>query len=406
MFRVLYSIGISAFTLSIRIASLWNPKARLWVQGRKHASIPELPAKSKEIPRVWFHCASLGEFEQARPVIEGLKATWPKAQIIVTFFSPSGYEIRKGYALADAVLYLPADHPQTMRNWVQKIDADLMVLVKYEFWLHMLETLQQNQVPVLLIAGRFRSEQMFFKPWGSWPRNILKAFAKLHVQDAASESLIKGIGISNVNVSGDPRYDRVMQNAQAAEAIPLIEKWLNGRKTWVAGSTWAEDEAVLLPWMGSEALIIAPHEINESHLTSIERNAGTTVIRYSELQKHPDAVTEVLLIDNIGMLMKIYRMAQFAYVGGGFRTGLHNILEPAAFGIPVCFGPKHARFPEASDMLQHGAAAEVSDVQAFRVLREQWQKGELPQNSNREFVAQRSGATPLILNDIHALLHH
>ncbi len=398
----IYSLAIAAYVLLIHLASLFSPKAKLWVNGRKNwrTKLHEAIPKNKNV--VWFHCASLGEFEQARPIMEAYTKKTPGDFLLLTFFSPSGYEIKKNYPQADYICYMPADLASNAADFVRIAKPTKAVFVKYEFWYNFMEALFQSNCKTYLIAARFRVDQPFFKWYGNWFVKQLQHFYKIHLQDLESAEMLSKIGYTNFVVSGDPRFDRVIQNADASIEIPEIKRWLKGRFCMVAGSAWPADEKIFLPWTNFRALIIAPHEIDEAHLKNIESSCGTSSIRYSKLIEQPDASTNVLIIDNIGMLMRIYAMAEFAYVGGGFGTGLHNILEPAAFGIPVAFGPKHEKFPEAQAMIHAGGAMQVStkeDFTKFVMLMDDEQKAEIANCAGR-FVRSKVGATELILNDL------
>jgi 3-deoxy-D-manno-octulosonic-acid transferase len=386
----------------VHIAAWFSPKAKLWLQGRENWKTHLKKAIPENASVTWFHCASLGEFEQARPVIESYKKALPDAFILLSFFSPSGYEIRKNYAIADYICYIPADFPGNAKDFVRIANPQKAIFVKYEFWYNILEALKSANCRTYLIAARFRTDQPFFKWYGSWFKKQLNNFYRIHLQDENSAEMLQQTGYSNFTVSGDPRFDRVTQNAKQTEELSEIKHWLNGRSCMVAGSAWPADEKIFFPWQNQRALIIAPHEIDEIHLTSIERQAGTSIIRYSQMIKQPDLTSNVLLIDNIGMLMRIYSMAEFAFVGGGFGTGLHNILEPAAFGIPVVFGPKHEKFPEADALIESGGGLSVSsrsDFLQFLERLEQDQNKNMAKNALL-FVQSQTGATEKIMKDL------
>lgn len=406
--KQLYTLAIRIYVLGIRLAALFKPKAALWINGRKQWKAQLATLNCGDAPLVWFHCASLGEFEQARPVIEALKKERPDCFLLLTFFSPSGYEIRKNYSLADMVMYLPADTPENASEFIRLSKPALLVLVKYEFWFNYLNISQQRNIPVMLIAGRFHPNQLFFKPWGKWAVEILKRFSVIHAQEETDLELLRGIQINNVVLSGDPRYDRTVQNAESVSELPEIRRWIGDRKCWVAGSTWLEDELLLFPWDNNHALIIAPHEVNEDRIQSIERSAKASSLRYSQLMKQPDGFSSVLIIDNIGMLMRIYALADAAWVGGAFRTGLHNILEPAAFGIPVYFGPQHNKFPEAAALIKAGGG--FSLINKGPLLQAIAETGSVKMKEAGakagKFVRSRKGATARILPDILKLIAH
>lgn len=364
----------------------------------------ELSQKINALPHdpkiVWVHCASLGEFEQARPVIEALKQEQKQICIVLSFFSPSGYEVRKNYALADVVCYLPADTPAQAKRFISIVKPRLLILVKYEFWFNHLTEARKQGCTLYLIAGRFRQDQLFFKPGMQWFKQHLTLFEMLHVQDEASVRLLNEHGITTAVVSGDPRYDRVAQNAANSQAIASIDGWIKGRNVCVAGSTWPDDEAVVFPWNASAgALIIAPHDISEKRLIEIEERCKGASVRYSRWIQGEQDGGDVLIIDNIGMLMHIYKQAHFAYVGGGFRGALHNILEPAAFGIPVVFGPKHHKFPEAQALIDAGGGRAVrSKFEFSETLHQLADKSMRSMGENAfKFVMTNTGATIKII---------
>lgn len=404
--KEIYTLAIRFYVLGIRLAALFRPKAALWVKGRQNWKNRLAELNSDQRPVVWFHCASLGEFEQARPVMEALKKEKPECFLLLTFFSPSGYEIRKNYNLAELVMYLPADTPENAVEFVRLAKPSLLVLVKYEFWFNYLDTLQQQQIPVMLMAGRFHHKQLFFKPWGKWAVEILHRFSSIHVQEESDLELLRQLQINHAVLSGDPRYDRTAQNAESVAELPEIRRWIGDRKCWVAGSTWLEDELLLFPWDNNHALIIAPHEVTEEHIQSIERSAKASTLRYSQLTKQPDGFSSVLIIDNVGMLMRIYALADAAWVGGAFRSGLHNILEPAAFGIPVYFGPQHEKFPEAAALIKAGGGYSIGNKAPWLQALVDTGSAKMKAAGAKagQFVQSRKGATARILPDILKLL--
>ena len=375
--RIIYTIGIYFYALGIRVAALFgHEKARQMVEGWKRW--PQEVAKlSHERPTVWFHAASLGEFEQARPVLEEYRRRHPDHQVLVTFFSPSGYEIRKNYALADAICYLPMDTPRNVRRFIIDADPDTVFFVKYEFWYNYLDALKGWGAKTYIFSTIFRPSQYFFKWYGKWfLRQLKDDFVHLFVQNEESLQLLKAHGIAQCSMAGDTRYDRVHQIATAAEGDATVETFLQGYegKVMVAGSTWPPDEELLARLRGSkkwfpERLVIAPHQIHEEHLRSIEALFPDSV-RYSVLKGSNDPKGHsVLIIDNIGILSKLYRYATVAYIGGGFGVGIHNILEAVAYGKPVVFGPNHCKFQEAHDILVLGGGMTVDEHPDVSFLR-------------------------------------
>lgn len=375
----IYTIAIHLYTLGIRTAALFgHSKARLMVTGWKE--VPAALAKlEKGKPTVWFHAASLGEFEQARPVLEDYRQRHPECQVLVTFFSPSGYEVRKNYAQAEAICYLPMDTPGNVRRFLDTVHPDKVFFVKYEFWYNYLNALRQRGIDTYIFSAIFRPDQYFFKWYGGWfLRQIGLCFKHLFVQNEESLRLLKGHGIDHCSLAGDTRYDRVHQIAQAAEPDAVVERFLQGHDgpVLVAGSTWPPDEQLLARLHESkewfpERIIIAPHEIHEEHLRSIEALFPSS-IRYSSLSSSTSsssATSHVLIIDNIGLLSKLYRYATVAYIGGGFGVGIHNILEAVAYGKPVVFGPNHHKFQEAHDIIELGGGMTVDEKPDVSLLR-------------------------------------
>jgi 3-deoxy-D-manno-octulosonic-acid transferase len=383
------------YAAAIKLASLWNPKARLWVSGRKNWRLRYqqtiAPAAGKK--RVWIHCASLGEFEQGRPVLEEIRQCHPDAYIVLSFFSPSGYEIRKHYEQADAVIYLPSDTPRNASDYLDIIQPDLAVFIKYEYWLNYLEEMGRRKIPVLMVSAIFRPDQVFFRWYGQRWRKVLHNISMFFVQNEASGKLLKEAGIDHFTVSGDTRFDRVVAVRETFSAIEPVAQFCGSSRVVVAGSTWSEDEEIWDHYANTNPetkFIIAPHEVYERHLKSIEKLFKKST-RYSELIKTwtsmdahgtnkddqgtgrsahttdkdargPNGDAHVLIIDNIGLLSRLYHYADICYVGGGFGGGIHNILEAAVHGKPVIFGPEHAKFREAVDLIEAGAAFTVSSA--------------------------------------------
>lgn len=378
--RILYTTGVLILGGIYQLAALFVPKARQWVLGRKHwradlqATVSTWPTDAF---KVWIHCASLGEFEQGRPLIERIRAAQPGVRILLTFFSPSGYEIRKDYNQADWVMYLPLDRPANARDFLDILAPDLGMLVKYEFWWNLIGAAEQKGIPMVLIAGLFRREQYFFQPFGKWFRRRLSGFVHFYVQDESSAQVLSQAGIEAATVVGDPRVDRVMQIASGVRSFPKIEAWRADRPCLVVGSSWPPDEALLFDFLAQAlpaewCVIWAPHDIGPRHLQQIEQRMPLAYERYSSWLAAAPGQSRVLLIDNVGMLSGLYQYGCIAYIGGGFGAGIHNILEPMAFHLPVLFGPKYHNFAEARAMVAQGAAFVVEGKedleQAFRQL--------------------------------------
>lgn len=398
--RWIYSLGVRGYSFLIRLASLWNPKAKKWMQGRKMVweHLDNWQRTDKLL--YWFHCASLGEFEQGRPLIEALK-NQGDCQIVVTFFSPSGYEIRKNYALADLVTYLPRESNKNVARFLAKIKPDQAFFVKYEFWATYIFEAKKQGARVYSVAAVFRKNQLFFKPYGGFMRSVLHAFDQVFVQDLKSLDLLKIIQVKGI-LAGDPRYDRVLGNAKNVQAYPAIEDFINGSKVLVVGSSWAADDTVLKDTINHPdfnwKVIIAPHEVSEDRVQTIERIFTKKSVRYSNLASGASSA-QILIIDNVGMLMNVYQYANLAYVGGAFGKGLHNILEPAAFDVPVVFGNKFSKFYEATEFIEAGIGFSVNNADEFSTLFSKLSQADQSQKV-RDFMHARVGATAKILSEI------
>lgn len=400
----LYNLSIFIYLYSIKLAALFNPKARLWVEGRRNIfdKIREKINGDKNI--IWFHCASLGEFEQGRPLIERIKKQHTKYKILITFFSPSGYEIRKSYELADYVFYLPIDSSFNAKTFVEIVNPVFVIFVKYEFWFNYIESLYQKKIPIFLISAIFRQEQHFFKWYGSWFRKKLFHFKHLFVQNNNSKALLEGIGFKDVSVCGDTRFDRVFEIAKTANSFPLIEKFIAGKNVLIAGSTWPPDELLLLDIINKKAIdvkfIIAPHVIDEKRIISFMQQLPSKAIRFSTMIEEDIVNANVLIIDTIGVLSQIYRYGSIAYIGGGFGKNIHNIQEPITFGLPVLFGPKYKNFNEAVDLVESQGAFCVNDSEDLgNVLKKLLSNPEAHLKSTKvclDYVAQNIGATAKI----------
>lgn len=412
MSKLLYNAGIQLYVLGIKIAAFLNPKAKAWVKGRQHWQ-KRYRADWQQInpdkqPCVWVHCASLGEFEQGRPVIEALKQQYPDLKIVLSFFSPSGYEIRKNYAQADYVCYLPADTRANALAFLQIFQPAVSIFVKYEFWYHYLTTLKQENIPTLLISAIFREHQVFFKWYGGLFRQLLTHFSHIFTQNQISANLLQSLHLQNITVAGDTRVDRVLQIAEQAPAFPLINQFSEGKKILVIGSSWQPDEAILLPFINQHLpedwkVILAPHDIAENRIRQIEQGLQVSNIRYSKLSQENFGGVKVIIINNIGMLSALYRYGRLAYIGGGFGAGIHNILEPIAFGLPVIFGPKFQKFEEANQLTHQGGAFSIENsaafLETFLFLQEEIHFQKAAQIA-KQYILDNQGATVQIVNFI------
>ena len=394
----LYDFFIQLYGFSIRLAAALNPKAKAWIEGRKR--FPEFAPEKK---RIWFHCASLGEFEQGRPVLELLKNRFPHYEIVLSFFSPSGYEIRKNYPLADHVIYLPLDTPKNAQKLIETINPALVIWVKYEYWFHYLTKLKSKNIPVMLVSGIFRKSQPFFKFYGGFWKKILKCFHIIYVQDEASIKLLYDIGITNTAISGDTRFDRVCAIATENKDLPEIAAFTKNNFTVVAGSTWEDDENLLAPFIQNNTsvkFIIAPHEISTSNLNRLKVKFQK-VIFYSDWKNDMTSTSHVLIIDNIGMLSSLYKYASVAYIGGGFnKSGIHNTLEAAVYGKPLFFGPNYKKFIEAVSLVHKGGAFSVTSSADYKEkitkLMQDEKKLQDACSVSFEFVQSNLGATSII----------
>ena len=406
--RLLYNLSIYVYFFAIYVASLFNPKAKKWIDGREYFW-KELEQSFNLKNPYWFHCASLGEFEQARPLIERIKAKTPNQHILITFFSPSGYEVRKNYDLADYVCYLPIDTKKNAKRFINAVKPKNVFFIKYEFWFNYMSEIKSNQIPFYLISGVFRKNQVFFKWYGSWFKKRLKAFTYFFLQDISSSDNLKLLGYENQIVSGDTRFDRVWETVQNIKRFSEIEKFCSDSKVIVCGSTWQDDEEYLLPvineFTSDTKFIIAPHEINEAHLSDVENKLKISFVRYSKLKE--ESGERVLIIDNIGMLSQIYQYANIAYIGGAFHKKLHNILEACAFGLPVVFGPYYHNFPEAVDLIQKGSAFSIMNTKdlksVFETLLENKEVYQSASVNSKNYIQNRLGVADKILDKLNSV---
>lgn len=415
---VLYLAGIKIYGLIIRILSLFNDKARKWAQGRRRLLQRIAGEVDTSKPSIWFHFASLGEFEQGRSVLEAMRACRPDLIFVITFYSPSGYEIRKNTPLADHVYYLPEDTPGNARRFIQLIHPKLAIFTKYEYWPFFFRELATQNVPLYLISAIFRPNQVFFKGYGGFFRSTLRKVTHFFTQNEESQRLLAGLGINEVTVTGDTRFDRVVELPQTHRPIPEVEAIVDSHPILVAGSTWPADEELLVhvqrkfpEWK----IIIAPHEIHEEHLRAIEK-LFPEAIRFSKLKAQISTEgsidadknrydinhlkAQILLIDNIGMLSSLYAYGHIAYIGGGFGVGIHNTLEAATYGIPVIFGPNYHNFQEAKDLVARGAGFSIQNTDELITV-----FGQLTNEQTRnavgalagQYVKQQAGATAAIM---------
>lgn len=370
----MYSLGIFLMALGVRVAALFKEKLRKMVQGHR-ATWQMLRALSGKDTYVWFHAASLGEFEQGRPLMERLRREHPEKKILLTFFSPSGYEVRKNYDGADLVCYLPFDTPLNARRFVKLARPEAAFFIKYEFWRNYIEVLYKRGIPCYSVSSIFRENQIFFRPYGRGYARCLSRITRLFVQNETSRRLLEGIGVTNVDVVGDTRFDRVLDIRNAAKPLPLAERFAGCWKVLVAGSSWPQDEEIIIPYFNRHPnlkLVLAPHVVSEEHLQAIERQLARPALRYSKATPKAVAEADCLIIDCYGLLSSIYRYASMAYVGGGFGVGIHNVPEAAVYGIPVIIGPNNKKFREAQALLRCGGCKEIAGAADFEQIMDAW----------------------------------
>ena len=398
----LYNIGISFYGLVVGVFSLFNAKAKLFIEGRSRLFDQIEKTLDPSKTNIWFHFASLGEFEQGRPVLEKIKAQYPGKNIVITFFSPSGYEVRKNYALASGVFYLPLDTAANAKKFIAAIKPEIAIFTKYEYWYHYFKVLNQQNIPLYMISGIFRPDQIFFKWYGSFNRKILSFVSHFFVQNQLSVDLLKSIHLENVSLSGDTRFDRVAENAQSPKTIKEVADFCGSHPVFIAGSSWPADErliAGLIQQYPNWKFIIAPHETDVAHIAAIKKLIPAAITHSSLLEGSPETA-QILIIDNIGMLSSLYQYGTIAYIGGGFGIGIHNTLEAAAFGIPVIFGPKYAKFQEAKDLIEIGAAISIETESDLSAAFLQFQKDAAAGKIAQKYVLDKTGATQQILDYI------
>ena len=406
-----YNIFLFLYRASIGIALLWNDKAKLWTDGRKDIFDrlqSELGAQNSKL--IWFHCSSLGEFEQGRPVLEKLKSKSPNSKFLLTFFSPSGYEVRKDYKGADWVFYLPLDSKTSAKTFFDIVNPSLVVFVKYDYWYYYLTECKKRSIPLLMVSAIFRKDQHFFKWYGNLHRKMLNCFTHFFVQDKESLQLLQSIHINNAVVAGDTRFDRVSEIAENFKPIEEIEKFCGSSQVLVAGSTWPGDENLIKDAttnFSNLKIIIAPHEIHKEHIDQLKTIFPGAVLHSQLMANGSQPITSnCLIIDNIGMLSRLYHYGTITYVGGGFNNGIHNTLEAAVYGKPVLFGPNYKKFKEAIGLIEAGGGICINSGSELSTILQKLigNKNELEscnKNSN-DFVKQNKGATEKILHYIEA----
>jgi 3-deoxy-D-manno-octulosonic-acid transferase len=411
--QLLYNILLEIVSFFLPITSIFNHKMKLFVEGRRNVF---KQIENKILPNdkvIWIHCASLGEFEQGRPLIENSKSQFPNYKIVLTFFSPSGYEIRKNYELADIVIYLPLDTKPNAEKFIHLTKPELAIFVKYEFWHNYLNVLKRENIPTLLISGIFRKNQLFFNPYFKWYRQQLNAFTHFFVQDANSEKLLNEIGLQNVSISGDTRFDRVSDLLHSRREMKFLENFRSKSVVLIAGSVWQPDLDLLVPFINQNEnpnikMVIAPHNINQYEINKLQKELKVINILQSNVVESIDDEVKVIILDSIGWLSSAYAYCDIAYIGGGFGVGIHNILEAATYGVPIFFGPNYSKFKEANDLIALGCAKCVNNKEELIKNIEIIVKDQTYSDSigaiSKNYVLDHLGATKKILGYIKDVL--
>ena len=404
----LYNFGLTLYVWLIRLVAPRHPKARLWIDGRKdlYKRMAETIDPTDRI--VWVHVASLGEFEQGRPIIERIRKTHPEYKLLLTFFSPSGYEVRKNYQGVDYIFYLPIDTPRNARRFLDAAHPEIAIFVKYEFWLNLLRDLRRRKVRTYIVSAIFRRNSIFFRPYGGMWRQALESFDVMFVQNEESKKLLAGLGFDNVIVAGDTRFDRVAEIAAAAKHIDIIDRFKGDKRLFVAGSTWRPDEGLLIRLIydyPDVIFIVAPHEMDEGRMARLAAEAKGGTLRYTQCTPHTAyGSKQLLILDTVGSLASVYGYATWSYIGGGFVVVIHNTLEAATFGLPIAFGPNYGKFKEARDMVSLGCAVSVrtaGELAAwFAPLRDDEEPLRRASRTAKDYTARNQGATGIILRSI------
>jgi 3-deoxy-D-manno-octulosonic-acid transferase len=399
-----YNLAIYLYLFGVAIASLFSKKVKTMWRGERHALDVLKEKVDPDAKYIWFHAASLGEFEQGRPLMERIRRDYPEYKILLTFFSPSGYEVRKDYQGADIICYLPLDTIRNARRFLRRVRPVMAFFIKYEFWYNYLHILKHRNIPVYSVSSIFRPDQVFFKWYGYQYAHVLKCFTRFMVQNEQSKLLLAKLGITDVDVVGDTRFDRVLQIKEAAKQLPIVEAFKQDYKVFVAGSSWPPDEDIFIRFFNEHKdwkLIIAPHVIGEDHLQHILSKLDRKTVRYTQTTAEEAASADCLIIDCFGLLSSIYHYGEVAYVGGGFGVGIHNVLEAAVWDVPVIFGPNNHRFQEARGLIAAGGGFEINNDEDFvnvmtRLMNDQTALTEAGTKAGT-FVMSLSGATDKVL---------
>jgi 3-deoxy-D-manno-octulosonic-acid transferase len=408
---LLYTLAIRAFGLLAWVAARFRRSARLWVEGRKgwYRRLRD-DFRGKENV-VWFHAASLGEFEQGRPIIEKVREEYPDHPILLTFFSPSGYEVRKDYDRVHAVHYLPLDTPGNVRKFLEVVRPKVAVFIRYEYWYNFLGAMFRRQIPVIMVSSIFRRDQIFFKPYGAWFRTALRQISRFFVQNRESLTLLEAVGVERMEMSGDTRFDRVWDAAQERREFPLVERFLAGRACLMAGSTWPFDDELLkeiVPAFPDLKFVIVPHHVDDANIRRIQDLFEGEVALYTRGEDQELESRQVLVVDTIGILTYLYRLADLVYIGDGFGAGIHSIMEPAAFGMPIFFGPNYRNFQEAVDLVERKGVFAVTDreqlVEGIRRFADDEEARQAVGRICREYIEEKRGATDRVMQGLREYL--
>lgn len=413
MYRI-YNVLVSASWSILRLLATINQKLSLFVKGREHTLSRLQNNSCKKDTTIWVHAASLGEYEQGLPILEQLKLTYPEHKLVLTFFSPSGYEVKKNTSAADVVVYLPMDTKKKVNEFLDAVDPKLVLFIKYEIWPNYLAALKERNIPTLLVSALFKKDQIYFRWYGGFMRKALKTFDTFYLQDENSKSLLNTIGLTNCAITGDTRFDRVSKILSTDNRLEFMESFNTKPHCFIAGSTWPEDEKLIVDYINSSTadmkFVIAPHNIKKEHSSRLKASITKPTLLYSEIESQNLKETDVLIIDTIGLLTKIYSYSSIAYVGGGFATGLHNTLEPAVFGIPVIIGPKFKGFKEAEDLVELGGILPIDTqaklTQKIDGLLSKENLGSNIGKINSDYISKNTGASIKIMEDIKTLLKH
>ncbi len=407
-----YNIGIIFYGFSIWVAALFDDKAKLWIAGRKGIwNKIKHGLKNETRPIVWIHCSSLGEFEQGRPIIEALHRDLKTYALVLSFFSPSGYDVRKNYLQADYIFYLPLDTPKNAKQFLKLVKPVLAIFVKYEFWLNYLKEIRRQNIPTILMSAKFRPGQLFFRWYGKFYQKAIFAFEHIFVQNEESKMLLQNIGYSGVSVAGDTRFDRVMEIAKKAKQFIQIKQFTTDKFSLIAGSTWEKDETILSDFFNRNnnenlRLILAPHEINSRHLKQVKLKFNEPILFFSKLMMEDTIIENVriLVIDTIGILSSIYQYGTVAYIGGGFGKGIHNVLEAATFGLPTIFGPNYQKFSEAVDLIKLKGGFSIKTAIEFDKIVGNFLENktflEKASQISKKFIKSNCGAQKMIMDHI------